>query len=109
MGCQSKLLRYVLIVRQFNRDEGVGWPIWTWARLQTTNGRSEAYAYFLTCMSQTNLMELRMQRSTRTSLAISRKHIRTAILQWPNLAALKALTPYLQCLAGIPLNPEVQP
>ena len=23
--------------------------------------------------------------------------------EWPNLAALKALTPYLQCLAGIPL------
>jgi carboxylesterase type B len=29
--------------------------------------------------------------------------------EWPNLKALQALTPYLQCFAGIPLKPGAQP
>jgi para-nitrobenzyl esterase len=34
------------LVRKVNRDAGLGWSTWTWARLQTTQGRHPAYVYF---------------------------------------------------------------
>ena len=32
-------------IRYLYRDFGVAWPIWTWARLETTQGRNPAYVY----------------------------------------------------------------
>lgn len=138
------------VVRQFKRDESVGWPVWAWARLQTTNGRSEAYAYFFDLHAADNphgaahateypyifgnFPNAHTQRDLAASAMIRRYLLnfaasgnpngpglpqwekfdeatqRVMVLddaprsrEWPNLAALQALTPYLQCLAGIPL------
>jgi len=32
-------------IRYLHRDFGVAWPIWTWARLETTHGHNPAYVY----------------------------------------------------------------
>jgi para-nitrobenzyl esterase len=139
------------IVRQYNRDEGVGWPIWTWALLQTRNGRSDTYAYFFDLHAADkphgaphateypyifgNFPNAHAQRDLAASAMVRRYLLnfaasgnpngpglpqwekfdettqRVMVLddaassrEWPNLAALRALTPYLQCLAGIPLR-----
>jgi para-nitrobenzyl esterase len=34
------------VVRRVNRDGGLGWSTWTWARLQAARGRHAAYVYF---------------------------------------------------------------
>lgn len=34
------------VIRRVNRDSGLGWSTWTWARLQETRGNDPAYVYF---------------------------------------------------------------
>ncbi len=34
------------VVRRVNRDGGLGWSTWTWARLQSTKGARPAFVYF---------------------------------------------------------------
>ena len=33
-------------IHHLYRDFGTAWPIWTWARLETTQGHNPAYVYF---------------------------------------------------------------
>jgi para-nitrobenzyl esterase len=144
------------IVRQVNRDVRVGWPTWTWARLQTRHGRSAVYAYFFDIHAADkphgaphateypyifgNFQNAHTQRDLAASARIRRYLLnfaasgnpngpglphwekfdettqRAMVLdgdpssrEWPNLKALKAFTPYLQCFAGVPLNSGTRP
>jgi para-nitrobenzyl esterase len=144
------------VVRQFNRDQNVGWSVWTWARLQTQQGRGEAYVYFFDIHAQDrphgaphateypyvfgNFANARTSRDMTASAMIRRYLINFAASgnpngsglphwdkfdattqramvfdddsssrEWPNLAALQALTPFLQCFASIPINRAAAP
>jgi para-nitrobenzyl esterase len=136
------------VVRQSNRDQSIGWSTWTWARLQTANGRHPVYAYYFDIHPADkphgaphateypyvfgNLPSTRTEQELAAS-AMIRQYIinfaasgnpngaglptwdkfhestqRAMLLdekpssrEWPNLAALKSFTPFLQCVGNI--------
>jgi para-nitrobenzyl esterase len=142
-------------MRQSNRDQNIGWAIWTWARLQTANGRSAVYAYFFDIHPADkphgashateypyvfgNFLNTHTEGDLAASAMIRRYLINFAASgnpngpglpqwekfdettqrvmvfdgvsssrEWPNLAALKASTPLLQCFGNIAVRPDAQ-